>query len=292
MEFHLKKLLLSLAITLISITSYPSLADTTKPPAQQIAQIKLKNLSFNQLMTAFYEGQTREIKINIPEVADMPHIGLNLEEDGTQRVAILHPVVTYRNSSNDLRYLVMIEKVRVTRDQGNLIACKRCYPAIDLYSFKRLNKEYYQLVSRTAPQEPIYSGYWGRVHPAIANIKNEIQPLGKNLVGSIYSDHLVIKGSSSATTVRTWEALFLPEEGYIYTHHVGDAGTNIEGENDMVGGAKYNYEVSYKVMPQNTKYYPIRLTRKSLKQKHDNPDAENIYDSEDVFFNPETQSYE
>lgn len=53
----------------------------------------------------------------------------------------------------------------------------------------------------------------------------------------------------------------------------------------MIGGAKYNYEVSYKVIPQDAKYYPIRLTRRSL-------DAKYNHGSEELFFNIETQSYE
>ncbi|MGP9689862.1 hypothetical protein ACT3TH_11955 [Psychrobacter sp. AOP22-C1-C5] len=66
---------------------------------------------------------------------------------------------------------------------------------------------------------------------------------------------------------------------------MADAGTNIEGEDGMIGGAKYNYEVSYKVIPQDAKYYPIRLTRRSL-------DAKYNHGSEELFFNIETQSYE
>ena len=288
----MKKLLLSLALSLGALAATPVMAAAPAFPTSQMSQVKIKDLSFNQLMNAFYKGQTREVKVNIPEIANMPHIGLDLEEDGTRRVAILHPVVTYRNSSDDLRYLVLIEKVRVTSDQGRLIACERCYPAIDLYSFKRLNEGGYQLVSRTAPQEPIYSGYWGRVHPAIANIKNDIQPLGKNLVGSIYSNYLSVKGSSSITTVKFWEALFLSEKDYISTHHVANAGNSIKGEDGMIGGAEHNYEISYKVIPQDTKYYPIRLTSRSLEKKYDSPDAKYNHSTEEVFFNTETQSYE
>lgn len=73
-----------------------------------------------------------------------------------------------------------------------------------------------------------FSGSWGRVGLDLEEISKNIQPLGKNLVGSVFQNGY----TSTSTTETWWETLHLSENDYIQAFGVADAGADNSGSYD------------------------------------------------------------
>ncbi|WP_227832387.1 hypothetical protein [Psychrobacter sanguinis] len=264
-ETLMKKILISLALSLGSLATSAVMAATPSFSTQQMAQTKLHDLSFKQVMRAFYTGQMNEVYVDNKNINTMPHIGLGDEKDGEQPVAVMHPIIDYYSASGEPRYLVMIEKVLVDSDEGDLIFCHPCGATADLYSFKQLNDGRYQLVSQSTPDMEL-SGSWGRIDVDSASLKRGIEPLGINIVGSIFKTSYSSLNQDSST----WYALHLPENDYINVYHLSDAGGNNGGEYHEHSPLYYEYNVEYSVLADtSSKYYPIMLSFKGDKPTDD-----------------------
>ena len=251
----MKKLLLSIAIGLGSLTATSAMAATPAFSAQKIAQVKVPDLSFKQIMRAFYSGQMTNIFVNDTEIESMPYIGLGDKGDEEQTVAVMHPIIIYPSSTGDPHYLVVIEKLKVYADNGSLVSCHICSAKADLYTFKHLNNGQYQLVSKSVPDLKLSSS-WGRIQFDTKEIENSIQLLGKDIMGSIFSNGYTSTGTSESW----WEVLHLPENNYINVYSLGDAGGDNSGNYEETSPLHYSYESTYQVLPQNSDYYPIKLT--------------------------------
>ena len=57
------------------------------------------------------------------------------------------PVIQYKNTAGEDRYLIIIEKTHVS--DGEIDSCHICKATADLYSFKKLKSGLFQLVSQT-----------------------------------------------------------------------------------------------------------------------------------------------
>lgn len=160
MESGMKKLLLSLVLSLSALSASPAIAAAPAFSASQMAQVKIKDLSFKEVMREFYSGRMGYEFVNDEYVESMPNVGLDsIDSDGERTVALMHPIFPYKNTAGESRYLVIIEKVQVK--DGALVSCHACSATADLYSFKKLDSGLFQLVSRT-PKDVKYSSSNGR----------------------------------------------------------------------------------------------------------------------------------
>ena len=57
MEFGMKRLLLSLALSLGVLSATPAMAAAPAFSASQVVQYKIKDLSFKEVMREFYSGE-------------------------------------------------------------------------------------------------------------------------------------------------------------------------------------------------------------------------------------------
>lgn len=215
---------------------------------------QIPDLSFKQIMRSFYGSQLTRGYIDDDELSKMPHIGLGrADENGQNTVALMHPIVKYSNLAQEPRFLIIIEKIQVNSD-GLAISCHACTATADLYSFKKMPNGKFQLVSRT-PKEPSFSGSWGRVGLDGKEISENIRPLGKNLVGSVFTNGYTGTGETSLW----WEALHLPEDNFINSYGIGDAGGDNSGNHEEDSPLHFSYEVKLSVLNNGALYYPIRL---------------------------------
>jgi len=251
----------------------------------QMAQVKIKELSFREIMRKFYSGQMGFTSADDEYIKSMPNIGLGqVDENGMRTVALMHPVGLYDNAKGEPRYLITIEKVVVFDDSSEY--CEPCGSKADLYTFKRLNDGQFQLVSKTKDSVIFYEK-WGTMNLENNDIQKDLQRLGRDLVGSIFkSVHMVLGETSS-----WWAALHLPENDFINVYYVGDAGTDNGGQQEEDSPLYYDYKSLIKVMPENSDYYPIKLTYKGIPP--DDPELPKFINRSFIMkFNPEKQSYE
>ncbi|MGO2339708.1 MAG: hypothetical protein ACTH5M_03805 [Psychrobacter sp.] len=278
----MKKILLSLAISWITLSALPVMAAVPAFSAGKIAQVKIKDLSFKEVMRKFYNGQMFDIHVDYME--NTPYIGLGKYDDsGRATIALMLPVIQYKNTAGEDRYLIIVEKVQVS--DGEVDSCHICGATADLYSFKKLNNGLFQLVSQT-PKDVKYSGSNGSSGLYAEDIQEGMQPLGKNLVGSLFTNFYMGQGARDDW----WKALHLPENDFINVYYVGDAGSSNE-RYDEDSPLYYGYEGTLKVLPNNTTYYPIMLTYKG-EMPTDDERIEHVNYSKIVKFNPTKKAYE
>lgn len=285
MEFKMKKLLLSLALSLGALSVTPAMAAAPAFSASQMAQVKIKDLSFKNVMRQFYSGQM------VPTVADdtyidsLPNIGLGRADSTAYRtVALMHPIELYDNTDGEQRYLITIEKVLIHDD--SLEYCFPCGSKADLFSFKKLNNGQFQLVSRTS-ESVDFSSIYSSMDLQNNDIRATSESLGENLVGSIFKSGYMRQGYTDSS----WAVLHLPENDFINAYALGDAGSDNSGQEEEDSPFYYSYEGVVEVMPVKAKYYPIKLTYKGIAP--DDPELPDFINKSFVMkFNPVTKTYE
>ena len=287
MEFGMKRLLLSLALSLGVLSATPAMAAAPAFSATQMAQVKIRDLSFKEIMRQFYNDQMVSFSIDDEDIEAMPHVGLGkANSDGERTVALMHPVIDYKNTTGEPRYLVIIEKVQVDSNTGSLVSCHACKATADIYSFKKLNNGLFQLVSRT-PKKVEPTGVGGRIMLEEKSIKNTMQPLGKEITGSVLKNGSFYHG----IFVQWWDVLQLPENDFINLYGLGDAGVE-NGNHDEDSPLYYGYEGTFKVLSENSSYYPIMLSYKGEKLTDDYERIEHVNYSKIMKFNPVKKAYE
>lgn len=283
----MKNLLLSLAISLGALSITPAMAAAPAFSASQMAQVKIRNLSFKEVMRQFYNDHMVSFSIDDEDVEAMPHVGLGkVDSEGERTVAVMHPVIDYKNTAGEPRYLVIIEKVQAYENTKRLVSCHACTATADLYSFKKLNNGLFQLVSRT-PKNVKPLGVNGRVMLDEKKVKDNMQPLGKEITGSVLKNGSFYHG----IFVQWWDVLHLPENDFINLYDLGDAGME-NGVHDEDSPLYYGYEGTYKVMSDNSSYYPIMLSYKGEKPTEDYERIEHVNYSKIMKFNPVKKAYE
>ena len=96
MESIMKKLLLSLALSLGVLSAAPAMAATPAFSASQMAQVKITDLSFKEVMREFYSERMKNVYIDDSEVDFVPIVGLkNANSDKYHTVALLHSIINY-----------------------------------------------------------------------------------------------------------------------------------------------------------------------------------------------------
>lgn len=285
----MKRLLLSLAIGLGAVASTSAMAATPAFSAQKAAQVKVPDLSFKQVMRALYSGQMSNVLlVNTDDIDSLPHVGLgDVDKEGLRTLALMHPVTEYHNLSGDTRYLVTIEKVKIYDRNGNLVSCRACKASADLYTFKRLDTGVFQLVSKSLPKTP-FSSTWGRILFDLPSISVGMQPIGKNIVGSVYKN----SESGFGQIASWWEILHLPEDDYINIYELGNAGEDTSGYYGDDSPLSYSYDVAYKVLPDNSQYYPFKMTFIGDKPNESNGRIEYVNHSVIKKFNPAKKEYQ
>ena len=285
----MKKLLLSLALSLGSLSAAPAMAAAPAFSASHMAQVKITDLSFKEVMREFYSGEMTSFFIDDEDIEAVQHVGLGkANSDDERTVALMNPIIDYKNNVGESRYLVIIEKVQVDSNTGSLVSCHACKATADIYSFKKLNNGLFQLVSRT-PKKVESTGVGGRIMLDEKSIKNTMQPLGKEITGSVLKNGSFYHG----IFVQWWDVLQLPENDFINLYGLGDAGVE-NGVYDEDSPLYYAYEGTFKVLSENTNtmYYPIMLTYKGEKPTEDYQRIEPVNYSKIVKFNPKKKDYE
>ena len=236
-------------------------------------------------MHKFYSGQMTPTVADDTYIDSLPNIGLGRADSTAYRtVALMRPIELYDNTDGEQRYLVTIEKVLIYDD--SLEYCFPCGSKADVYSFKKLNDRQFQLVSRTSESVEFSSNY-GSMNLQNNDLYNNLQSLGENLVGSIFKSGYMRQGY----TTESWAVLHLPENDFINTYALGDAGSDNNGANDYESPSDYDYEGIVEVMPAKAKYYPIKLTYKGIAP--DDPELPDFINKSFVMkFNPVKKSYE
>lgn len=107
--------------------------------SQELVDARLNELSFKEVMRLFYKDNMRNVFVNEGEIEIQNFVAIgSADEAGENTVALMHPIINYRNVEGEARFLVMIEKVQVS-ENGSVVSCHACVGNLDLYSYANLN---------------------------------------------------------------------------------------------------------------------------------------------------------
>ena len=284
----MKKILMTLLLSQSIFFIAPEVVAQPKVlfSASKMSQVQVPELNFKEVMRTFYSGQMSRAFLDDDDLEKIPHIALGqADKDGYSTVALMHPVMSYQNNLEENRYLVVIEKIQVGSG-GYVVTCHVCTGTADLYSFKKLPNGQFQLVSRSA-KDADFSGSWGRVGLDLEEISKNIQPLGKNLVGSVFQNGY----TSTGTTELWWEALHLPENDFINSYGVADAGADNSGSYDEDSPLSYSYEGELQVIKNDAEFFPIKVTYSGEKPSDDYEKINKVNYSKTFNFNSLKKEY-
>lgn len=221
--------------------------DTAKLEPKNFKQVVLANLNADTIARSFYKvtssrdktadddwGQGRYHFVNFPEVG----------EPDAKVVVSITPILSYQNLQKEDRYLVGVERANVFSRGADTSHASIGF--IDLYLFKKLADGQFQLISKTEGNGVNgYSGY-GKTWWDYKELKKNLQPMGKNVMGSYTIDGQYGNGFSDTL----WIILLLNEDDYI----VQSAITEGFGSTDK---PEYGYSSTIKVIKDEKPFYSI-----------------------------------
>ena len=103
--------------------------------SQDLVDARLNELSFKEVMRLFYKDNMRNVFVNEGELETQNFVAIGSpDEAGENTVAIMHPIINYRNMEGEARFLVMIEKVQVM-ENGSVVSCHACVGGLNRTGF-------------------------------------------------------------------------------------------------------------------------------------------------------------
>lgn len=253
---------------------------------QEMTKVRVDSLDFKHIMRALYAGKMTQYYVDDDDLTAYPHIGLTENFDDNRTLALMHPVLTYKNHQGQTRHLVVIEKVAIN-DDGGLIGGHVNHAKADLYIFKPVAGGY-QLVSKSDKDDD-FTGSWGRLNLDLETLAKNMQPLGKNLTGSLIDNGYCSTGSCEIW----WEALLLPENDHVRMVQVAEAGGSNAGMYEEDSPLFYGFDSTFKVVNDGSAYYPITIHYTGDKPDNDNDEHIKQVNYKQTFrFSPASNRYQ
>lgn len=176
-----------------------------------------------------------------------------------QQLVLMHPVVSYKNSADEVRYFVLLEKLPID-DSGYIKSCNACSAKADFLIFKKQDNGGFYLINYQLNADDLPGGA-GRLKLDIKQIRKNMQPMGKNIIGSYFIGHYSGAGGQAGSE---WYSLLLPEQGKIQVVEIGMAGHDSSSfYADRPEHASVTTSV-LKILPNDQAYYPIEIIYKTL----------------------------
>ncbi|MFW1858627.1 hypothetical protein [Acinetobacter defluvii] len=222
--------------------------------SQDLLNARLNALNFKEIMRLFYKETMRNVYVTEGQLDNENFIGVGVPDaQGESTVAFMHPVINYRNVDGEARFLIVIEKIQVM-DSGIVVSCHACVGSADLYSFKKLANGQYQIVSKTRPEQE-YAGSYGHVQLDREEILNNLQPIGKKLIGSFYRTSY----SNMGETTSSWNVIHLPEDDFIGIYDVAEAAGDNAGSHEEDSPLYFSFDSTIQVIDNGKSYFPIQV---------------------------------
>ncbi|ONG39606.1 hypothetical protein BKE30_09670 [Alkanindiges hydrocarboniclasticus] len=198
-----------------------------------------------------------------------------------QQLVLMHPVVVYKNANNEIRYFVLMEKLSYSN--GYLETCRACSAKADFLIFKKQDNGSFYLLNYQLNADDLPGGA-GRLKLDLKQIKQHLQPMGKDLIGSYFVGHYTGAGGEAGSE---WYNLFLPDQGKIQVVDIGLAGN--DSRSFYADRPEYSSVTTstLNVMANGQVYYPIEVSYKTLnggKKKSD-------FEKSRFIFNPKANAY-
>ncbi|MDI9721260.1 tetratricopeptide repeat protein [Acinetobacter junii] len=221
--------------------------DTSTLEPKNFKQVVVPNLSIDTIARSFYKVTSSRERKQDDYWGNGKYYFVNFPEpNGPDFKAVISiaPILNYQNLQKEDRYLVGVERAKVFDNGADTSHASVGY--LDLYLFKKLDNGQFQLVSKTEGNG--ISGFYGygKTWWNDKELKKNLQPMGKNVMGSYTIDDHYGNGFSESY----WVILLLNEDDYIVSAYIPEGmGSTDEPE--------YGYSSSIKVIKNEKPFYSI-----------------------------------
>lgn len=280
----MKKLLLLCSIMLLGTIQYSDAQNQQEFIETVELNRKTNSLVFNDILKNIYAQQivVSQQYIDDKDFKSYPKSMFYDVAAQEQQLVLMHPVVVYKNANNEIRYFILMEKLPLDGN-GYPRMCNACSAKADFLIFKRQLDDSFYLINYQLNGHDLPGGA-GRLKLDLKQIRKNMQPMGKNIIGSYFIGHYSGAGGQAGSE---WYSLLLPEQGKIQVVDIGMAGN--DSSSFYADRPQYSSVTTstLKVLPNNQAYYPIEVTYKTLnggKKKSD-------FEKSRFIFNPKANAY-
>lgn len=198
-----------------SLLSNSSMAEIPQALSYKNTTVNVTSLDFAQILARVYSAKPIAVPAEIAVAAHAPKTILKGAEHDF--ILTMLPVITYKNTLGDTRYLVVMQKNAYF--DGQIMGCRACSADADMLIFRQDQGRYY-LLNSTFNMTDLPGGN-GELKLDFAQIQKNLQPFGKQLIGSYFEAYFSGAGGQSSSA---WYALHLNEQQPIKLVFIADAG--------------------------------------------------------------------
>ncbi len=260
-ELDLKKTLFVCGLLILGYTQYSYAKD--QPEFIETVELnrKTNSLEFKDILKGIYaqkivNNQHYDSEGDFKPYAKTVFYDVAAQE---QQLVLMHPVVSYKNSAGEVRYFVLLEKLTMS-STGFIKSCNACSAKADFLIFKKQESGGFYLINYQLNVDDLPGGA-GRLKLDIKQIRKNMQPVGKDIIGSYFIGYYTGAGGEAGSE---WYSLFLPEQGKIQVVEIGMAGHD---SSSFYADRPEHTSVTtsiLKILPNDQSYYPIEIIYKTL----------------------------
>ena len=248
---------------LMSVSVHPTgtMAKTVQALVYEKTAVNVKSLSFEEILSRVYQTQPKTVPVELQQISKAPKAIIQAR-GAEQREYLLSmlPVVTYKNTAGEIRYLVVMQKNNYY--DGQIMSCRACSANADMFIFKQIDGRYY-LVSATFDMEDLPGGN-GELKLDLAQVNKNMQPFGQTLMGSYFEAEFSGAGGQRSSA---WYGLLLREGDPIQLVFIGDAGGDTSSYYADRPEMAWITTSTLKVLPNAAAYYPIQVSYRGVGAK-------------------------
>lgn len=272
-----------IAFTQNALSELPSdermLIDFTFHPEKQTAQnqifkadnfnrIELENLEHDNIVKVFYPYKILNKKIS--NISNLGHNNFSIVQakyfvkcncaDGqeliTENLAIApQKIIEFKNMNKEQRFLLPVENWKVIENHDDVYISR---PKLELFLFKKLENDKYQLITRTPFNYQALDFYKNSITPisesSLNEISSNIRAIGEDRIGSFFK----IMGVHNGAKYSDWFVLSLKEDEFIRSYLLSEASEDTSGMFYSFKPHTFNSKISF-IRLKGQSYYPIEI---------------------------------
>ncbi|MFU8927577.1 hypothetical protein [Acinetobacter puyangensis] len=232
----------------------------------------IDDLGYKSIFRTFYPSMfNASMEDDQYDGKQLPQVGII--EDNETYLALMYPYEQYKNAFGEDRYLVLIEKREIDKNEFQLIngkfkkiesqfygfsnTCHACYAKADLRIFKKIDSGKYELVSSSQKDYEPSNGY-GVINLDISNLNTKIKNIGRSRVGFFRVSSDFSHGLETTTL-----NLISLDENQIRDFYIDIVGSDDSGRYLVESPLSHTLESDWRIVEEKEDpYFPIEITYK------------------------------
>ncbi|MDQ8934865.1 hypothetical protein [Acinetobacter rudis] len=248
----------SIIMMAVCLAPTSSMAKPNEALVYEKSSVNVSSLNMEQILSRIYQTQALAVPEELEHISSAPKAIIQVRgTEKEQYLLSLLPVVSYKNTAGELRYLLVMQKNKYY--DGQIMSCRACSADADMFIFKQIDGRYYLVNSKFNMTD--LPGGDGELKLDLEQVSKNIQAFGPELTGSYFEAEFSGAGGQSSSG---WYALLLAEQTPIQWVFIGDAGGDTSSFYADRPEMAWTTTSTLKVIPNKSTYYPIQVRYKGV----------------------------